>query len=188
MNKIISNGVNIEERKKLDMRSGDTIRVTQKIIEKDKKTGKPKTRLQVFEGLCLAVKHGKQAGGSITIRKVASGVGVERIFPIYSPMVEKFEVVKRSKVRQSKLYHIREKATKEIRRQMRNIQDLPDNEFVEEVANEELDANTQIDSNSAEATLDETNDENGEGEKTEEVSQTEEVVENTEEEKVEDKS
>lgn len=171
-NKIIS-PVNIEERKKLDMRSGDTIRVTQKIIEKDKKTGKPKTRLQVFEGLCLAVKHGKEAGGTITIRKVASGVGVERIFPIYSPMIEKFEVVKRSKVRQAKLYHIREKAAKEIRRQMRNIQDLPDNEFVEEGANEELDTNTQINSNDA----------NGEGEKTEEVSQTE-MVEDTGEEKV----
>lgn len=175
-NKIIS-PVNIEERKKLDMRSGDTIRVTQKIIEKDKKTGKPKTRLQVFEGLCLAVKHGKEAGGTITIRKVASGVGVERIFPIYSPMIEKFEVVKRSKVRQAKLYHIREKAAKEIRRQMRNIQDLPDNEFVEEGANEELDTNTQINSNDA----------NGEGEKTEEVSQTE-MVEDTGEEKVEDKN
>ncbi len=171
-NKIIS-PVNIEERKKLDMRSGDTIRVTQKIIEKDKKTGKPKTRLQVFEGLCLAVKHGKEAGGTITIRKVASGVGVERIFPIYSPMIEKFEVVKRSKVRQAKLYHIREKAAKEIRRQMRNIQDLPDNEFVEEGANEELDTNTQINSN----------DTNEEGEKTEEVSQTE-MVEDTGEEKV----
>ena len=167
--KIIS-PVNIEERKKLDIRSGDTVRVTQKIIEKDKKTGKPKTRLQVFEGLCLAVKHGKEAGGTITVRKVASGVGVERIFPIYSPMVEKFEVVKRSKVRQAKLYHIREKAAKEIRRQMRNIQDLPDNEYVEEVVNdtnEELDANTQIDSNDA----------NEEGEKANEVSQTEEVVE-----------
>lgn len=171
--KIIS-PVNIEERKKLDIRSGDTVRVTQKIIEKDKKTGKPKTRLQVFEGLCLAVKHGKEAGGTITVRKVASGVGVERIFPIYSPMVEKFEVVKRSKVRQAKLYHIREKAAKEIRRQMRNIQDLPDNEFVEEGANEELGANTQIDSNDA----------NEEGDKANEVSQTEEVVEDAGEEKV----
>src|SRR3989344_4495572 len=96
------------------------------IKEKDKKTGKPKTRLQDFEGLCLAVKHGKEAGGTFTLRKVASGVGVERIYPIYSPMIEKIEVVKRSKVRRSKLYHIRDKAVKEIRRQMRNVRALPD--------------------------------------------------------------
>jgi large subunit ribosomal protein L19 len=120
--------VNIEERKKLDLRAGDTIKVTQKITEKDKKTGKPKVRLQVFEGLCLAVKHGREAGATITIRKVASGVGVERIFPIYSPNIEKMEVVKRSSVRRAKLYHIRKKAAKDIRRQMRNVLALPDNE------------------------------------------------------------
>ncbi len=118
--------VNIKERQSLDIRSGDTVCLTQKIIEKDKKTGKPKTRLQDFEGLCLAVKHGKEAGGTITLRKVASGVGVERIFPIYSPMIEKITVVKRSKVRRAKLYHIRKKAAKDIRRQMRNVRDLPD--------------------------------------------------------------
>lgn len=126
MSNIKISTVNIEERRKLDLRSGDTIRVTQKITEKDKKTGKPKTRLQAFEGLCLAVKHGKEAGGTITLRKIASGVGVERIFPIYSPNIEKMEVVKRSKVRRAKLYHIRDKAAKDVRRQMRNIQSLPE--------------------------------------------------------------
>ncbi len=125
---MIMSPVNIAERKALDIRSGDTIKVTQKITEKDKKTGKPKIRMQMFEGLCLAVKHGKEAGGTFTLRKVASGVGVERIFPLYSPMIEKIEVVKRSKVRRSKLYHVRKKAAKEIRRQMRNIQDLPEME------------------------------------------------------------
>lgn len=140
-NKVIS-PVNIEERKKLDIRSGDTIRVTQKIVEKDKKTGKPKTRLQDFEGLCLAVKHGKEAGSTITIRKTASGVGVERIFPVYSPMIEKIEVVKRSKVRRAKLYHIRKKAAKDIRRQMRNIRELPDeSESVQTEASEANDTN-----------------------------------------------
>lgn len=131
MTNIIS-PVNIKERQSLDIRSGDTVRVTQKIIEKDKKTHKPKTRLQVFEGLCLAVKHGKQAGGTFTVRKLASGVGVERIFPIYSPMIEKIEVVKRSKVRRAKLYHIRKKAAKEIRRQMRNTMSLPEVELAPE--------------------------------------------------------
>ena len=118
--------INLAEREKLDIRAGDTIRVTQKITEKDKKTGKPKVRMQAFEGLCLAVKHGREAGATFTMRKVASGVGVERIFPIFSPSIEKIEVTKRSKVRRAKLYHIRKKAAKDIRRQMRNIQDLPD--------------------------------------------------------------
>ncbi len=118
--------VSIAERTKLDIRSGDTIRVTQKITEKDKKTGKSKVRMQAFEGLCLAVKHGREAGSTFTIRKVASGVGVERIFPIFSPNIEKIEVTKRARVRRAKLYHIRKKAAKDIRRQMRNIQDLPE--------------------------------------------------------------
>jgi len=106
--------VNIKERAKLDIRSGDTVKVWQKIKEKDK------TRLQAFEGLVLAVKHGKEAGGTFTVRRVSLGIGVEKIFPIYSPLIDKIEILKRSKVRLSKLYHVREKAAKEIRRQMRN--------------------------------------------------------------------
>jgi large subunit ribosomal protein L19 len=114
MNRVISHGVDVEKRSKLDLRSGDTVRVWQKITEKGK------TRLQAFEGLILARKHGKEAGGTFTVRRVASGVGVEKIFPIFSPIIDKIEVIKRSKVRQAKLYHIREKAAKEIKRQMRN--------------------------------------------------------------------
>ena len=114
MNRVIS-PVNIEERRGLDLRSGDTIRVWQKIVEKGK------TRLQAFEGLVLASKHGKEAGATFTVRRMSSGMGVEKIFPLYSPVIDKIEVVKRSKVRRAKLYHIREKATKEISRQMRNI-------------------------------------------------------------------
>jgi len=115
MNRIISGGVNIEERQKLDLRAGDTVRVWQKIQEKGK------TRLQAFEGLVLAVKHGKEAGATFTVRRTASGVGVEKIFPLYSPVIDRVEMVKRSKVRRAKLYYIRDKATKEIRRQMRNL-------------------------------------------------------------------
>jgi len=114
MNKVVS-PVDIEGRQKLDLRSGDTVRVWQKIVEKGK------TRLQAFEGLVLARKHGKEAGATFTVRRVASGVGVEKIFPLYSPIIDKIEVLKRSKVRRSKLYHIRDKAAKEIRRQMRNV-------------------------------------------------------------------
>jgi large subunit ribosomal protein L19 len=107
--------VNIDERKKLGLRAGDTVKVWQKIMEKDK------MRLQAFDGLVLAVKHGTEAGATFTVRKVASGVGVEKVFPLYSPMIDKVEITKRAKVRRAKLYHIRDKAAKEVRRQMRNI-------------------------------------------------------------------
>ncbi len=119
--KIIS-PVDIEARKKLDLRAGDTVRVWQKIQEKGK------TRLQAFEGLVLARKHGSESGATFTVRRVASGVGVEKIFPLYSPVIDKIEILKRSKVRRAKLYHIREKAAKEISRQMRNIRLAKDTE------------------------------------------------------------
>lgn len=105
--------VNMESRKKLGIRAGDTVRVWQKIQEKEK------TRLQAFEGLVLARKHGSEAGATFTVRKVASGVGMEKIFPLYSPIIDKIEIIRRAKVRRAKLYYIRDKATKEIRRQMR---------------------------------------------------------------------
>lgn len=125
----IQSPVKVTERKALDIRSGDTVRVWQKIQEKGK------TRLQAFEGLVIAVKHGKEAGATFTVRKVASGVGVEKIFPLYSPMIDSIETLKRSKVRRAKLYHIRDKAAKEIRRQMRNIRALPEvPEEIEEVS------------------------------------------------------
>lgn len=108
--------VNIDERKTLGIRAGDTVRVWQKIEEKGK------TRLQAFEGLVLACKHGSEAGGTFTVRKVSNGVGIERIFPLYSPNIDKIEIVKRAKVRRSKLYYIREKVAREARRQLRRMQ------------------------------------------------------------------
>ncbi len=105
--------VDVESRKQLDLRPGDTVRVHQKIEEKGK------TRLQVFEGLVLARKHGTEAGGTFTVRRVSSGVGIEKIFPLYSPMIDRIEVVKRSRVRRAKLYFIREKVSREARRQLR---------------------------------------------------------------------
>ena len=125
VNKVIS-PVNIDERRAVDLRAGDTVRVWQKIQEKGK------TRLQAFEGLVLARKHGREAGATFTVRRVASGVGVEKIFPLYSPIIDKIEVVKRSRVRRAKLYHIRDKAAKEISRQMRNIRMAKDTEEVVE--------------------------------------------------------
>ncbi len=112
-NKVVISSVDMEERAKLGIRSGDTVRVWIKIQEKDK------TRLQAFEGLVLAVKHGSEAGGTFTVRKVASGVGVEKIFPLYSPIIDKIEIVKRAKVRRAKLYFLRDKVAREVKRVLR---------------------------------------------------------------------
>jgi large subunit ribosomal protein L19 len=114
-NKNIITAVNAYERKKLALRSGDTVRIWQKIKERDK------TRLQAFEGLVLSRKHGSEAGATFTVRKVMDGVGVEKIFPLYSPIIDKIEVLRRSKVRRAKLYFVREKAAKEIRRGLRKM-------------------------------------------------------------------
>ena len=109
MNSLVISPVNIEQRRTLDLRPGDTVRIHQKLKEGDK------TRIQIFEGMVIARKHGREAGGTFTVRKIAEGVGVERIFPLYSPMVEKIEILKHSKVRRAKLYYVRTKAAKELR-------------------------------------------------------------------------
>ncbi len=92
-----------------DIRPGDTVRVHQKIKEGDKE------RIQVFEGLVLARKHGKGISATITVRRIISGIGVERIFPIHSPIIEKIEVLKRAKVRRAKLYYLRTAKGKKAR-------------------------------------------------------------------------
>jgi large subunit ribosomal protein L19 len=107
--------VKVEERKNLDIRAGDVVRVHQKIKEKGK------VRLQVFEGLVLARKHGTEPGATFTVRAVLQGIGVEKIFPLYSPMIDKIEIVRRSKVRRAKLYYIRDKVAREQRRQLRKM-------------------------------------------------------------------
>lgn len=105
----------LQTRKDLDMRAGDTVRVHVKIQEKGK------TRIQVFEGLVISRKHGSEAGGTFAVRKISNGVGVERVFPLYSPNIDKIEVIKRSIMRRSKLYFVRTKVARQIRRTMRNL-------------------------------------------------------------------
>ncbi len=96
-----------------DINPGDVIAVFQKIKEGDKE------RVQQFEGLVLAKKHGNGINATVTVRKVSDGVGVERVFPLHSPTIEKIKVVKHSpKVRRSKLYYVRTKAAKEIRKKI----------------------------------------------------------------------
>jgi len=82
--------------------SGDTVKVHIKVKEGAKE------RVQIFEGLVIAVKHGAGLDGTFTVRKESFGIGVERVFPLHSPRVVKVERIKQSKVRQSKLYYMRE--------------------------------------------------------------------------------
>ena len=118
--------VDIAERKKLDFKSGDTIRVWSKIAEmkEGKKKGEKATvkfRLQAFEGIVLARKHGTENGATFTVRRVASGVGVERIFPLFAPTIDKIEITKRANAGRSKLYYVRTKAVKDVRKKLRAV-------------------------------------------------------------------
>ncbi len=89
---------------------GDTIKVSFKITEAGK------TRLQVFEGICISTKHGKSLNGSFSLRKISGGVGVERTFPLHSPLVAKIEKIKSRKVRRAKLYFIRDLVGKKAKK------------------------------------------------------------------------
>ena len=84
-----------------EFKQGDTVKVYQKIKEKNKE------RIQIVEGQIVAVKHGRGLNGTITVRKVIQGIGVEKIIPIHSPAIDKIEVIKKSKTRRSKLYYLR---------------------------------------------------------------------------------
>jgi large subunit ribosomal protein L19 len=108
--------VNIQERKKANIRAGNTVRVWQKIVDE-----KGKTRLQAFEGMVIAHKHGYEPGATFTVRKVSGGIGVEKIFPLYSPNIDKIETTRKAEVRRSKLYYVREKTTKQIRKKIKEL-------------------------------------------------------------------
>jgi large subunit ribosomal protein L19 len=113
----------MEARRKLNFKAGDTVSVWSKIQDE-----KGKFRLQAFEGMVLARKHGTEIGATFTVRKIASGVGVERIFPLYSPMIDKIEITKKSRARRSKLYYIRTKAVKDVRSKIRSVAMDADND------------------------------------------------------------
>jgi large subunit ribosomal protein L19 len=98
-----------------DLSPGDTVKVSAKIVEGDKE------RIQVFQGVVIRVRHGG-AGASFTVRHVAYGIGVERTFPIYSPFVEKVEVVRQGKVRRARLYYLRSLSGKEARRKIKRVE------------------------------------------------------------------
>lgn len=98
-----------KKKKVVDVRSGDTVRVTQKIKEGGK------FRLQVFEGVVIRVDRKESHTARIVVRKVTSGVGVEKSFLLHSPLVEKIEITKRSKVRRNNLSYLRERSGKSAR-------------------------------------------------------------------------
>ena len=109
----IVTSVNVEDRQKLGLRPGDTVRVWQKIQEKGK------IALQAFDGLVISTKHATEPGATFTVRATIEGIGVEKIFPLYSPFIDKIEIVRHAKVRRSKLYYIRDKFAKTIRQKLR---------------------------------------------------------------------
>jgi large subunit ribosomal protein L19 len=87
-------------------KSGMVVKVHQKIKETNTK-GEEKERVQIFEGVIIAARHGQEAGATITVRKIASGVGVEKIFPVHSPIIDKIEIVKQYDVSRAKLHFLR---------------------------------------------------------------------------------
>jgi large subunit ribosomal protein L19 len=99
----------ISKKKVPDVKIGNTVKVHQKIKEGEKE------RIQIFEGLVIAINSGHGADKTITVRKVVEGIGVEKIFPLYSQNIEKIEVKKQSKVRRSKLYYMRGRMGKSAR-------------------------------------------------------------------------
>lgn len=103
--------VNDEQKKHdvVDVRSGDTVRVHQKIKEGNKE------RVQVFEGVVIRTDNKKQHTSRITVRKIASGIGVEKSFLVHSPLVEKIEIVRRAKVRRNFLSYLRQRSGKSAR-------------------------------------------------------------------------
>ena len=113
-----------------EIRPGDTIKVHQKIKEGEK------DRIQVFEGIVLARKHGKEVASTITVRKIVAGIGVERIFPLNSPVIQKIEVVKRAQVRRAKLYYLREAKGRKARLKKKEFPNLVVPESAETIKKE----------------------------------------------------
>jgi len=104
--KLVQNEHLVEDRP--DFKAGDTVDVHVRIAEGDKE------RIQVFRGVCIQ-RRGGGATETFTVRKISSGIGVERIFPLHSPSIEKIEVLRRGKVRRARLFYLRDKIGKKAR-------------------------------------------------------------------------
>lgn len=105
---------NKKQKKEIpEIKTGDRVRVHQQVKSGDDR------RTQIFEGLVIARKHGNEASATITVREVVDKVGVEKIIPLHSPTIDKIEVTRKGNARKSKLYYIRDKSKKEIRKKLR---------------------------------------------------------------------
>ena len=125
-------------------RPGDTLKVTVRITEGSK------SRLQAFEGICIARKN-NSVNSNFTVRKISHGEGVERVFPLFSPLVEKIEVVRKGDVRRAKLYYLRELSGKKARIADKDRGDEADQyEYIEEVPPVEETKTADTDTNAAE--------------------------------------
>ena len=149
----MSNLLDTFEKKQIDrltgkkriptFRPGDTLKVTIRITEGDK------SRLQAFEGMCIARKN-NSVNSNFTVRKLSHGEGVERVFPLFSPIIEKIEVIRKGDVRRAKLYYLRDRTGKRARIADRDRGDEVDQyAMIEEALVEEV--NTKIDEKSSEA-------------------------------------
>ena len=125
-------------------RPGDTLKVTVRITEGSK------SRLQAFEGICIARKN-NSVNSNFTVRKISHGEGVERVFPLFSPLVEKIEVVRKGDVRRAKLYYLRELSGKKARIADKDRGDEADQyEYIEEAPPVEETITADTDTNAAE--------------------------------------
>ncbi len=106
--------IQVKKDKTSELKPGMTIRVYQKIKELNTK-GEEKERIQYFEGIIIAKKHGNEKGGTITVRKISNGVGVEKIFPLNLPTITKIEIKKEARVRRSKLYFLKDGYKKKLK-------------------------------------------------------------------------
>ncbi|OGI15105.1 MAG: 50S ribosomal protein L19 [Candidatus Moranbacteria bacterium RIFCSPHIGHO2_12_FULL_54_9] len=109
---------NLKQRKPLttpELRAGDVIKIFRKIKEGGKE------RLQAFQGTVIAIKGGQSSSQTITVRKVSFGVGVELVLPLSSPQIEKIEFIKRTRARRAKLYYVRDKSVKVLRKKLKEI-------------------------------------------------------------------
>jgi large subunit ribosomal protein L19 len=116
---------NTQRKEILDFHAGDVVKVHRKIKEGDKE------RIQIFEGMVIAMKGKQSSSPMMTVRKVSNGIGVEIVVPVFSPNIEMIELVKRAKVRKSKLYYVREKAAKALRFTFTDAKDVLPKELVQ---------------------------------------------------------
>ena len=124
-----------------EVKPGDLVRVHQKIKEGDKE------RIQIFEGRVICRKHGKGVNATITVRRILDKVGVEKIFPIYSPVIEKIEIIQRGKVRRAKLYYLREVSPKKAR-----LKKIEMKETIVRKAKPEVEGKRETEENSVDST------------------------------------